>query len=76
MKNIAQLGVLGFSGIAIILTFAYIVVASTLDLPGIRPVPEEIQTQATATLFTLTAALGGAVAAVFGGKNGGDNGGQ
>lgn len=71
MNQIAQLGILGVVALAVVAAFIFVAVTAVLDVPGIRPLPENAGTQVFAVLSTGTAAIVGAAVAVFGGKNGG-----
>jgi 1,4-dihydroxy-2-naphthoate octaprenyltransferase len=62
-EKLAQTGVLGLVSIGIIATFIFLTVASVLNAPGLREIPND---QLIGTVVTLTAALGGAAAAKFG----------
>lgn len=70
-EKFAQVGILGFIAVGIVVTFVFLTVASVLDTPGLRDIPND---QLIGTTVTLTAALGGAAAAKFGGKDGGNGG--
>lgn len=62
-EKLTQVGILGFVAVGIVATFIFLTVASVLDTPGIRDIPND---QLIGTVVTLTAALGGAAAAKFG----------
>lgn len=63
-EKAAQVGILGVIALAITLTFVFLTVASVINVPGIRAFDSS---QLISTVVTLTAALGGAAAARFGG---------
>lgn len=63
--KIAQVGVLSFISVVIVILFAFLTVASVVDIPGVRQFDGA---QLVATTVTLVAALGGAAAARFGGS--------
>ncbi len=65
IESIARLGILGFVAVAFALLFAFVVVASLLDVPGLREVPAETQQNFFTVLTTIVAGLGGAAAALF-----------
>ena len=67
-ENIARLGVLGFVSVAFVLLFAFVVVASLLDVPGIREPSADVQANFFTVLSTIVAGLGGAAAVLFKGR--------
>ena len=67
-ETIAKLGVLGFVAVAFTLLFAFVIVASLLDVPGIREVAPDVQANFFTVLSTIVAGLGGAVAVMFKGR--------
>ena len=69
MNKLAEVDILGGVVVAIVGTFIFLTVASVLDTPGIRNIPND---QLIGTIVTLTAAIGGAAAARFGGSGKGD----
>ena len=64
-EKLINAGVLSVIAIGVFLVFGFLTVASVLDVPGIKTIENE---QLISTVVTLTAALGGAAAARFGGK--------
>ena len=69
-EKVINVGVLSLVAVGIALIFGFLTVASVLDVPGIKDIDNE---QLISTTVTLTAALGGAAAARFGGKGDGGN---
>lgn len=68
-ENIARLGVLGFVSVVFVLLFAFVIVASLLDVPGIREVGVDVQSNFFTVLTTIVAGLGGAAAVLFKGRD-------
>lgn len=68
-ENVARLGILGFVAVVFVALFAFVIVASLLDVPGLREVPAEMQTNFFTVLTTIVAAIGGAVGVLFKSKD-------
>lgn len=66
-EKLTQAGVLGAVAVAVVATFVFLTVASVLNAPGLKDIPND---QLISTVVTLTAAIGGAAAARFGGTGG------
>lgn len=65
VEQVARLGVLGFVAVVFVLLFAFVIVASLVDVAGIRAVAPDVQANFFTVLTTIVAALGGAVAVTF-----------
>lgn len=66
--KVSQTTILGLVAVTILALFSFLTVASVLDIPGVKAVDGS---QFFSTIITLTAAIGGAAAAKFGGENSG-----
>jgi len=69
LENVARLGILGFVAVVFVALFAFVIVASLLDVPGLREVGPDVQNNFFTVLTTIVAAIGGAVGVLFKSKD-------